>query len=113
MLRDRAEARSDPGSNASRPRKVQGWRPNEKPAHRASGLRSVRSSRGWRWRLREVLHEWRRFLLVALVVLLRIIVAEDHATVLRLVLHRGRAIGRCRLLSRGHIVQPNPTHAGR
>src|SRR5206468_13011009 len=67
-----------------------------------------------RWRRREALHERRwPLLFVTLVVLLRIVVTEDDTTILRPVLHRRRAIGRCRLLPSRHVIQPDATHTRR
>ena len=44
---------------------------------------------------------------------LRRFISEENLSVCRAVSHRGRAIGRCRLLCRRNIVDPNATHTGR
>src|SRR6185503_10448464 len=81
----------------------------ERAIPRASHLRT---SRRWRRRRRrEALHEWRRRLLLPLVVALHIIIAEDHATLRWLVLHRRRAIRGRRLLGRRNVVEPDAAHA--
>src|SRR5207253_10571819 len=97
-----------------------GWRPDEKPAHRervsAYFLKPASWPSCWRRcrRLRKALPERRRaLLLVALVVFLRIVVAENHTTILRLVFHRRRAIGWRGLLPGRHVIQPDTTHASR
>ena len=63
--------------------------------------------------MREALHERRWILLLVSFVALRVVVAEDDAPVLRLVLHGRRAVRGCRLLTRWNVVEPDPAHARR
>src|SRR3954471_8888746 len=77
-----------------------------------SGLSlALRSTRWRRRRLREAFHEWWRVLFLVTLLALGVIVAEDHAAILRFVLHCRRAIGRCGLRAARHVVEPYPAHA--
>src|SRR3954468_5689009 len=69
------------------------------------------STRRRRRRLREAFHEWWRILFLVTLLALGVIVAEDHAPILRFVLHCRRAIGGCGLLTCRHVVEPDAAHA--